>query len=736
MIKKITKYFLYFLILIFIGILYLSYFGVETKRFNQLIKNEVSKVNKKINIELKDVKILLNLSNFSIALKTYEPNLVFDNKKIKLKNIKTNFSLGSFLKKEFAIKNVSISTKENNLKDVVSLARVYQNSLQLFILNKMIKNGTLVTDINFNFNDKGKINKDYNIKGTVNDAKFSLLNKQIIQNINLSFDVKDNQYLINDTKFEFNQIKLLSKKIEITNLNKYFLIKGDLKNLESLFNPEVLSVYFINNFENLGFSNLNFSSDSNFSFRLNKKFKLSDINIKSKINLKKLDYKLNSLKLKSYIPNYDGLFKLNDHKIVLNFNKDQLSFTGKGKFFIDKISDEIDYDILLKDGDYIFKTKIALNNSPLLIKFLNYSKEKNKSSLLELEGLFKKNKSLIFNKILFEEATNKILVEGVSLNENFKINYLKNLELDILNKNEKYNKISLKKNKKNYELNGKVFDATTLIEQTLESNNNSGVSSIFNDFNSNISVKIDKTYIDKISYINNLSGSINFTKNKINQLNLQSNFSNNKKLALTINTTENNEKVTTLFSGHPKPLVKRYKFIKGFEDGVLDFQSIKKNNTSKSVLIIDNFKVKEVPVLAKLLTLASLQGIADLLTGEGIRFTDFEMTFSNKDKLMTIDEIYAIGPAISIMMSGYIESEKLVSLRGTLVPATTINRTIASIPLIGDILIGKKAGEGVFGVSFKIKGPPKNLKTTVNPIKTLTPRFITRTIEKIKKIIK
>jgi len=67
------------------------------------------------------------------------------------------------------------------------------------------------------------------------------------------------------------------------------------------------------------------------------------------------------------------------------------------------------------------------------------------------------------------------------------------------------------------------------------------------------------------------------------------------------------------------------------------------------------------------------------------------------------------------------------------VPATTINRTIASIPLIGDILIGKKAGEGVFGVSFKIKGPPKNLKTTVNPIKTLTPRFIIRTIEKIKK---
>ena len=51
--------------------------------------------------------------------------------------------------------------------------------------------------------------------------------------------------------------------------------------------------------------------------------------------------------------------------------------------------------------------------------------------------------------------------------------------------------------------------------------------------------------------------------------------------------------------------------------------------------------------------MASLQGIADLLTGEGIRFTDFEMKFSNKDELMTIDEIYAIGPAISILLEGY-----------------------------------------------------------------------------------
>ena len=195
----------------------------------------------------------------------------------------------------------------------------------------------------------------------------------------------------------------------------------------------------------------------------------------------------------------------------------------------------------------------------------------------------------------------------------------------------------------------------------------------------------------------------------------------------------NNEKITTLFAGNAKPLVEKYDFIKGFEGGYLKFDSIEKNKFSNSNLKIFDFKLQELPALTKLLTLASLQGIADLLTGEGIRFNEFEMIFNNKNGLMTIEEIYSLGPSISILMDGYIQKDDLVSLRGTLVPATTVNKVIGSIPVIGDLLVGKKAGEGVFGVSFKIKGYPDDLKTTVNPIKTLTPRFITRTLEKIKK---
>ena len=330
-----------------------------------------------------------------------------------------------------------------------------------------------------------------------------------------------------------------------------------------------------------------------------------------------------------------------------------------------------------------------------------------------------------------KEKNNKILIEGLDLSKDFKIMNIKNFDIDYKNSQNILNKLNIRTNNSSFILEGESFDASKMINNIM--NNDNEDSSTFQGLNSKIKIRVNKIYIDKVNYINNVYGNINFNDNKIKDLKLDSNFSNGEKINISIKTNKDSQTITKLFSSYPKPLIKRYDFIKGFEEGSLEFYSTKKDDESNSVLIINNFKVKEVPIFAKLLSLASLQGIADLLTGEGIRFTNFEMNFSKKKKLTTIEEMYAIGPAVSILMNGYIESKNLVSLRGTLVPATTINRSIASIPLLGKILIGEKTGEGVFGVSFKIKGPPKNLKTSVNPIKTLTPRFITRTLEKIKK---
>ena len=83
-------------------------------------------------------------------------------------------------------------------------------------------------------------------------------------------------------------------------------------------------------------------------------------------------------------------------------------------------------------------------------------------------------------------------------------------------------------------------------------------------------------------------------------------------------------------------------------------------------------------------------------------------------------------------MEGY-QDKEITSLRGTLVPAKTLNKMISKIPVLGEIVIPKEVGEGLFGISFKIKGPHGQIKTTINPIRTITPRFIQKIIDRNKK---
>ena len=731
MIKLLSKTFFTIILFLVFAIIYLSIFGIKTKKFNNEISSNILKINKKINISLNDVNYKLNPFKFEINVSTENPKILLSESKLEIKNIETITSLKSLISGKFSIDNLKILTKEIKVKDVISLARTFQNSPELFILDKVIKEGVLSADINLNFDSENKIKNNYIIKGFVKNGNLGFINKYEFKDLDFEFNITSNQYLFNEIESNFNEIGLISPLIEINKKNDLFFFNGSILNDNKNFNIQNLKILVGDLFTNINLKKIRFSSNNDFSFNISKKLKIKDLKINSIIDLDELDIDEKSLYLKSYFPNSSEKIKLKNHKVKINFSKNILDIKGDGNFLFKDKMDFLTYKITKKDNQISFDTKIDIKNSQLNISLLDYVKKEGTVSTILIKGIKNKNQDLLFKLISLNENNNKILINNLFFNKNFKIINLAGFKANYINNKDILNEFEFKKNNSKFTLQGINFDASELINTIMNSKETNV--SIFKNFNPKIDINLTKTYIDKNNYINNLSGYLSFKNDKINELNLISTFPNNEKINLSIVTNKKNETTTKLSSSYPKPLVERYDFIKGFEEGILDFHSFKKNDKSNSVLIIRNFKVKEVPVLAKLLSLASLQGIADLLTGEGIRFTDFEMIFSNEKNLITIEEIYAIGPAVSMLMSGYIEKEKLISLRGTLVPATTINKTIASIPLLGKILVGEKAGEGVFGVSFKIKGPPKNLKTTVNPIKTLTPRFITRTLEKIKK---
>ena len=726
--KIILKTFLILILIIVTFLAYLSIIGIETSKFNTQISSQIKSIDKDIDLNLNQIKIRLNPIKLTITADTIGPNLIYKNNDIDLESIKTNISLKSLLGDKFILSNLQISTKSIEINNFLSFLKSFKNTPQLYILEKMVSNGYILVDLDLNFDSKGKIKKDYKIDGFVRNTKINFLKNYEINNFGLVFNIQDEEFRFEDVKLKFNKIPIVSKKILVSKKINDFYVKGEIESQKNEFDKEFIELIKNSFFKELNISKLNLNSKSEFSFKTNKRFKIEDLKFTSDISLNNLKV-LHGFQIEEFFTDSKKELEVLDHKMNLNFENGNFSIDGKGKILVQNKEDLVNYSVKLKDNNYKFSSTLELVNNRLLLDFLNYEKNENDKLELKINGSNIKGKTF-FESIILEENDNNFEIKNLVLTDDLKIDNFETIKLYYFDQENMKNDLKIDKRKNDYLISGNFFNSSKILD-LLTSDDDQNNLKIFKR-NFDLVFKINKVYLDKENIVENLKGKLRYQKNEIIDANLVAYFSDTEKFSLTIK-SDNNGKVTTFFLDRAEPIVKRYRFIKGYENGKLDFYSLKKGNLSSSTLKIYDFKLKELPALTKLLTLASLQGIADILSGEGIRFDEFEMNFRNEGDLMTIDEIYAIGPAISILIEGYVEKPKIISLRGTLVPATTINKAIGSIPVLGKILVGQKTGEGVFGVSFKIKGPPDKLETTVNPIKTLTPRFITRTLEKMKK---
>mgnify|MGYP003323934930 FL=1 len=67
--KTFISTFLFIIFIFFISLIYLSFYGYETDRFNSLIKSEIKKSNKDININFQKISVLLDIKKFTIFIR-------------------------------------------------------------------------------------------------------------------------------------------------------------------------------------------------------------------------------------------------------------------------------------------------------------------------------------------------------------------------------------------------------------------------------------------------------------------------------------------------------------------------------------------------------------------------------------------------------------------------------------------------------------------------------------------
>ena len=729
MVKNILRIFFFIIILSVLIISYLSIFGVKTDKFNDLIKSQVAKQDKRFNVEFENVYIKLNIKEKSFMLNSKDINISILNEFQKISNIDLLIDLRSIFRKENKIKKIIINSKENNIQDLLKFVRKYKLNIPVLYLENSISKGRIIYNSTINFDDSGQYSIDFS--GKIIDTKLNILGKERINFVNFDFNYKNKNLEVNNLKFKYKNINFDSARISINIINSLIKIKGDLKNN---INSNLVKYLLNYDFKEFLDKNIFLKSQSDFEITFSKKFKLINYSLKTEIIFDKLDISLKKINLKNYLREFKQKIILNEGKINFQTNKKNISINVNSKYKLNENANPknflVNYTKEKSTEKYDFN--IDLTEYDINLNDLNFLKKKNDQLLFNL--IVKKNKKNIsVNELKLFNNKNRFIIKNMKLENNFKIKDFSSVEAKYYNKENFLNHISITKKKNLIKLYSNQFDLSSDIEKALKSKNNNNFFEIFKNLTSIIDIEAKLARIDNEHSLKNVKGKVLVKNNKINKSDISAKFDEKNNFLYNID-KNNGKRVSIIYSDVAKPFVKKFSFIKGFEDGKLDYTSTEINkDLTKSELRLYDFKLKNMPTLTKLLSLASLQGIADLATGEGIRFNEFEMFFENSKNLLTINEIYALGPAISVLMEGYIEKNKLVSLRGTLVPATTINKTIAKIPLLGSILVGEKSGEGVFGVSFKIKGPPNNLDTRVNPIKTLAPRFISRTLDKLKK---
>ena len=717
--KLIINLTLILFFLIISAIIILSTIGFETNKFNKLISDKTSQANN-IFLKLDTIKFKINLRKLNLFLETEKPEIIYKEVSLPTQNIKVFIDFLSLFKSNPKIEKIIINLEELDITQLNKLSILIKPSNFKSLINNKIKKGKLISQIEIFLTEKGEF-KDFIARGSVKDLKADLLSDLKLKKFNFKFFADKSDILIKNVFGDFENIEISEGDIKLNlengiKLNTNFNSKLNFENKD-------LNKYskFFNKNEFLNYiSNLKANFNNNLFFNLDNTYKVKDYNFNVSGNIEKSKILLlNSIKT-DFISDEIKEIYFSDLQIKTNLNPKVTSIKGKGQYSFNNLDfSKINIENNFK-GDLInLKLNFDFIND-FAIDLINYKKPKNSVSSISL-NLNKKNHIIKITEFNFQEGNNSIKINGLSFKKNEFLKFTK-LNVSTLNNN------FVIQNEKKITIKGENFDATNLAKFLGKQNDGN----ILKNINSNIEIDFKNIKAPKSENIKNFKLIGEVQKGKFVKISSKGDYGDNNFLDITMKKdNKTNKKYLEIYSDLTNPLLTEFSFFKGLSGGKLLFTSIIDDTKSNSNLKIENFKVINAPGLIKLLSLTDLSGLEDLAKGDGLSFDLLEINMEKNKDFLKLNEILALGPSMSVLMEGY-QNKDLTSLRGTLVPAKTLNTIISKIPVIGKIVIPKEVGEGLFGISFKMKGPKGNIKTTINPIRTLTPRFIQKVIDRNK----
>lgn len=201
-------------------------------------------------------------------------------------------------------------------------------------------------------------------------------------------------------------------------------------------------------------------------------------------------------------------------------------------------------------------------------------------------------------------------------------------------------------------------------------------------------------------------------------------FGNGRALSITSNPAPGGRSMSVAFNdlGSVLRLVGVYPNIEGGE-GTLLLETVTKDKTDNGQFVLRNFAIVDEENVSEVLGNQSRQLIS---SQNKLEFKSAQVDFIRRSDRVEISDAVLAGDTIGGSARGFIYTDsRQYDITGTFVPLFGLNNVMGRLlgPLAG------RSGEGLFGVTFAIRGPLDKPDFRVNPLSALAPGAFRRMFE-------
>jgi len=279
------------------------------------------------------------------------------------------------------------------------------------------------------------------------------------------------------------------------------------------------------------------------------------------------------------------------------------------------------------------------------------------------------------------------------------------------------------------EIGGPALNANSLLKEL--SLNNNGSNGENNHLKPNqstptsITASFDRVWMSPHSEFNNVEFSFDSEQDGVRAVEFRSEIDESIPFEVSLHSNEDERS----FEGHSPNggrVLRALGVFGDIEGGNLQISGdLSESGIVSGIAKMEDFKLVDAPIVARLLSVASLTGILDELRGEGISFDTLRVPFSYANSSLSIEDGGMFGSSLGLTGQGqYNFNTSMMNFDGTLIPAYTFNSALNSIPLLGDLFTAGDEDSGIFAATYSYRGNVETAQPTVNPLAAFAPGFL------------